>query len=404
MDTGRLMEEVKKAMCHRELKVYYQPQYDSFSYQLKGAEALVRWIREDGTVVMPGEFLPQLEQTEVICELDWYVLEEACRFLAAQKQAGIPQVPISLNFSRKHVNETGFGKKLTGIVDRYEIGHELIQAEITETAYVEQPERVLAWADEIRGQNFRIAVDDFGSDLSSVSFFMNIHADILKIDKGLLEKNCEDEKERIILESIFDVAHRLKMRTVAEGVETKEQLQFLRTCDCNLIQGFYFAKPMPEEEFRKVCQKGASEEETEDILISQTPGSARNLLLEAVFMHYPLVIFANLTRNSYYMMAYENFSATSCPSTGVFEELIEHGTQTMHPQDRALFHDTFQIGNLMERYRRGEKSVTVITRQIGDDGICREVETTDYFVKNPSAEDVLVITLCHNLREVHEPA
>lgn len=399
MEKDNLAEEIKKAMQRHELRAYYQPQYDAFTYRLKSVEALVRWVKKDGSMMMPGKFLPQMEENGEICALDWYMLEEVCRFLQEQKKDGLCQVPVAINFSRKHVNEENYVSKLVDIVDRYGVDHELIEVEITETAYVEQPERMITWIDDIRRQKFRIAVDDFGSGLSSLSFLMNINADVLKIDKSLLDKNCEDEKERIILESIFDIAHRLNLRTVAEGVETKEQLGFLRTCDCNLIQGFYFAKPMPEGDFREACKKGISEEAVEDILVAQAPTSARNLLMEAVFMQFPLVIFANLTRNSFYMMAYDNFSSTSCPSTGVFEELIEHGTSTMHPEDRALFHDTFQIKNLMEHYRRGEKSVTVTTRQLGDDGIYRKVETTDYFVKNPSVDDVLVITLCHNLME-----
>ena len=110
-----------------------------------------------------------------------------------------------------------------------------------------------------------------------------------------------------------------------------------------------------------------------------------------------LVIMANLTRNSYYMMAYENFSATSCPSTGVFDELIAHGASTMRPDDRDLFRNTFSRSNMMNVYSKGEKTIKIITRQLGDDGIYRKVETTDIFVKNPAVDDVLVITLCQNL-------
>lgn len=399
MNTDELIESVEKALQNHEFKVYYQPQYDSLTGQLRSAEALIRWIRKDGTLLMPADFLPQLEQAGQICDLDWYVLEEVCMFLQKQKAAGMGRIPVAINFSRKHVEEIGFQGKLAEIADRYQVERHLIEVEITETAYVEHPERLIDWSDKIREQGFAIAVDDFGSGLSSLSFIMNINADVLKIDKSLLDKNCEDEKERIVLESIFDVARRLKMRTVAEGVETKEQLGFLRTCDCNLIQGFLFARPMPEQDFWELCQKDVSKEQTEDILVTQAPASARNLLVEAVFMRYPLVIFANLTRNSYYMMAYENFSSTSCPSTGVFEELIEHGASTMHPEDRALFYDTFQIANMMKLYESGQKFVTITTRQLGDDGVYRRVETTDYFVKNPSVDDVLVVTLCHNLDE-----
>lgn len=200
-----------------------------------------------------------------------------------------------------------------------------------------------------------------------------------------------------MLESIFNFAHRLKLTTVAEGVETREQLGFLRTCSCKVIQGFLFARPMPESEFMELCRKGDNVEEMEDILLVQAPSSTTQLLLEAVFIRYPLVIFSNLTRNSFYMMAYETFTSQSCPSTGVFEELIAHGTSTMHPEDQDLFRNTFSIPNLLNAYHNGEKYVSIVTRQRGDDGVYRRVETTDYFVKNPSVDDVLVITLCHNL-------
>jgi hypothetical protein len=154
---------------------------------------------------------------------------------------------------------------------------------------------------------------------------------------------------------------------------------------------------MPESEFAELCSNYVSTDEMEDILSIQAPASVTQLLMQVIFTRYPLVIMSNLTRNSFYMMAYDNFSSRSCPSTGVFSELIEHGSSTMYGEEKELFKRTFSIDNLMEAYNRGEKSVTLVTRQIGDDGIYRRVETTDYFVKNPSVNDVLVITLCQNL-------
>ena len=148
----------------------------------------------------------------------------------------------------------------------------------------------------------------------------------------------------------------------------------------------------------ELCQSAEKETgETEDVLLTQAPSSATQQLLDAIFIRYGLIIMANLTRNSYYMMEYENFTNKCCPSTGVFEELIHNGSSTMHPEDRELFRNTFSIPNLMAAHDRGEQCVSVITRQLGDDGVYRKVESTDYFVKNPSVDDVLVIVLCHNL-------
>lgn len=391
------LNEAEKAVRNNELTVYYQPQYDAVTNKLVSAEALVRRKLPDGSIALPGSFIPAAEETDLIMEIDWNVLEQVCRFLKRRIDSGRRYVPVAVNFSRRHISETGFLEKLCRTVDGYGIPRNLIEVEITESAMMDGAYDIVAFVDSIRKESFSVAIDDFGSGFSSLSLVKDISANILKIDRSLLSGNCENEKERIVLESIFDFAHRLKLTTIAEGVETREQLGFLRTCGCQLIQGFLFAKPMPEDAFGEACSQRILNEESEDILVSQAPASVTSLLMEAVFTKYPLVIMANLTRNSFYMMAYENFSARTCPSTGVFDELIVHGTSTMHPDDQELFSTTFSRANLLAAYERGEKFVKVVTRQLGDDGVYRPVETTDFFVKNPSVDDVLVITLCQNL-------
>lgn len=391
------MDAIMQAFERREFKAYYQPQYDAITNRLVSAEALARWEKPDGTLVPPADFVPILEQGEGILALDWYMLREVCALLKKQKELEITMVPVAVNFSRMHVFEEDFAGKLCKEVDSYGVDHGLIEVEITESAFVDQADSIEKWIRNVRAAGFCVAIDDFGSGLSSLSFVKDIEVDTLKIDKALLSRNCEDEKERIVLESIFYFSHRLKLTTVAEGVETREQLGFLRTCSCKKIQGFLFARPVPEQAFLESCRTQTKLQETEDILTIQAPSSATNLLLEAVFQAYPLVIFSNLTRNSYYMMAYENFSATTCPSTGVFEELIAHGASTMHPEDSEAFRTTFSIENQMKAFKAGEHFVRLVTRQLGDDGVYRRVETTNYFVKNPSVQDVLVISLCHNL-------
>ncbi len=376
---------------------YYQPKYDALTNKLAGAEALVRWIKSDGTVIMPGDFIPALEENGGILEVDWYMLEEVCAFLRRQQEEKAYSVPVSINFSRTHIYERNFTERLCRIVDQYGLSHDMIEVEITESAFVEQAEKIAEWIADIRDNGFPVAIDDFGSGLSSLSFVKDIPVDVLKLDKSLLSRNCEDEKERIVLESIFNFANRLKLITVAEGVETQEQLGFLRTCSCKLIQGYLFARPMPEEAYAELCRSSDGAGEQEDILMIQAPSSATQLLLDAVFTRYPLVILSNLTRNSFYMMEYEHFTNTECHSAGVYDELIAHGASTMHPEDQELFRDTFRIDRQMEVYRRGEKSISVVTRQRGNDGNYRRVETANYFVKNPSVDDILVISLCQNL-------
>ena len=388
-------DEIRTALENGEICAYYQPQYDTVTSKIKSAEALARWIKPDGTVISPFFFIPVAEGSDLIMDIDWHIVRLVCQTLT--KQESYSRHRISINFSRKHIYEENFTGKLSAIVDSYELPHKLIEIEITESAMINDSQRILEWINSARNSGFRIAIDDFGSGLSSLQFVKDVPADVLKIDKSLLSQNCENEKERIVLESIFNFAHRLHMRTIAEGVETKEQLAFLRTCGCDRIQGYIFAKPMPEIDYLAICRLNKNAKEPADILQLQSPASAINLLMGVIFQRYPLVILSNLTRNSFYMMAYQDFTSTSCPSAGVFDELIMHGTETMYPDDKEIFSTTFDRMNLIKNYENGKSEVRLISRQLGDDGIYRRVETTVYFVKSESSDDLLTITLCDNL-------
>jgi EAL domain-containing protein (putative c-di-GMP-specific phosphodiesterase class I) len=396
---GEIVKDIVTAMEHKELKAYYQPQYNALTNKIVSAEALVRWVKPDGTVILPASFIPAMERDEKINQIDWYMLKEVCNMLKARMDAGKKIVPVSVNFSRWHIKEADYIQRLCEIVDSCGIMHNLIEVEITESALVNEADSSVKWIDEVRANGFSVALDDFGSGLSSLQFVKDMAIDVLKIDKSLLNHNCENDKERVVLESIFYFANRLKLTTVAEGVETDAQLGFLRTCDCKKIQGYIYSEPLPEDVFQKKLDEKIREDIMEDILNVQAPRSTINLLMDAVFQKYPLVIFSNLTRNSFYMMAYDNFSSTSCPASGTFDNLIAHGASTMHPEDQAIFAATFSRQNLLKAYAEGKNVVKIITRQIGDDGIYRKVETMDFFVKSPAVDDTLVISLCDNLEE-----
>lgn len=392
-----ILLEIEDAMRCHELQAFYQPLYDALSNKMVSAEALVRWIKKDGTIVPPAYFIPTLEKSDAILHVDWFILDEACKLLRYQLDNALNPVPISINFSRMHLEfENDIAEHLCKVVDSYGLEHKWLEIEITETAFISQPEAISLLVKDIRQLGFKVAIDDFGSGLSSLSFVKEVEVDTLKIDRSLLSGNCDTEKERIVLESIFNFAHRLRLTTVAEGVETREQLGFLRTCDCKKIQGFLFAKPKPQNLFVEDCRNHVPDD-TEDILKIQPASGATHMLMDVIFSKYPLVIYSNLSRNSYYMMTYENFTATKCSGSGIYEELIAGGASTMHPEDQELFIRTFSIENQMQKYLEGEKCIRIITRQIGDDGIYRRVETSNYFVTTPASDDILVITLCENL-------
>lgn len=389
------MNVIRNAIDGGKLIPYFQPQYNSISGKIVSAEALVRRLGPDGNIIYPDEFIPDLEKNNAVNDVDWYMLEQVCR-VASENRDALKDITLAVNFSRRHISEADTAERIKKIVDSYGIDHRRIEIEITESALVDEKDSIISWIESIRAEGFKIAIDDFGSGLSSLEFVKDMPIDVIKIDRSLLSHNCENEKERVVLESIFYFTGRLKMTTVAEGVETKEQLEFLRTCGCSKIQGFYFSKPVSTETFLTLVNNNKSED-TGDILKVQSQAVAQQLLMDAVFTKYPLVIYSNLTRNSFYMMVYENFSTTSCPSTGVFDELIEHGAMTMHEEDKAEFASVFSRENLLRAHSEGKKFVKLVSRQLGDDGVYRRVETTDFFVKNPTSDDVLVITLCDNL-------
>ena len=397
MEYRYLVSDVLKAMEKHELKVYYQPKYDAVTNRMKSSEALVRWIQENGTVILPGEFLPAMEQSDAITMLDWYVVDEVCTFLERIQTEGIKVRPVSVNFSRWHLHERNMVQRLTDVMDAHHLEHRLLVVEITESAMINEEELMRKMVAELHEHGFEFSIDVFGSGLSSLSMVADTLPDEIKIDRSLLKKNCEDERERIILESIFLFATRLNIRTVAEGVETREQLGFLRTCNCNLIQGFWFDRPLPEAEYRERLINRNRNVEEEDVLKIQSEAAAVQLLLQAVCMRHPLIIYGNLTRNSFYMMTYEHFTSRSCPSTGTVDDLIAHGAGSMHPEDRERWYNMFCRENQLKLYQEGKKEFHLVTRQIGDDGIYRKVETSNYFVKSSASEDVLVISLCNNI-------
>lgn len=385
-------DELSAAIEEDRIVAYYQPQYDAMTQKIKSAEALVRWRSRDGELLAPARFIPLMEQTGDVLRVDWHMLRQACGFLKRCRDAGARVVPVSINFSRLHIREVDFIRRLTRCVDSFSLPHSLITAEITESALAGEPEQIVAFISAIRGADFSVAIDDFGSGLSSLNFVKDVPANVLKIDKSLLSHNCEDEKERVVLESIFGFSHRLGLYNVAEGVETEEQLGFLRTCGCESIQGFYFSKPLPEADFAQLLEK-EPERETNDILFTQPNATATQMLLSVVFRAYPLVLMANLTRNSYYMMTKENFSSTVCPSSGLFTEGIAHGATTMHPDDRELFAKTFDREDMLRAYYNGETQRRVVTKQKGDDGVYRDIESTMYYLQSPASQDVLGISL-----------
>lgn len=248
------MEALKK----HEFCVYYQPKVHTENYNIVGAEALVRWI-QGGKVISPAEFIPIIEQNSMICALDFYVLEQVCRDIGEWLAKGIEPIRVSVNFSRKHLMNANLAKEIMSVLDKYETESKYIEVELTETVDEAESDMLVAFMEEMKGYNVSMSIDDFGTGYSSLNMLRSFPVDVLKIDKSFID-NLE-ENDRIVLSNIINMATELQMEVVVEGVETMQQLEYLRENNCRIVQGFLFDKPMPKEQFERKISTGNYKEE-----------------------------------------------------------------------------------------------------------------------------------------------
>ena len=236
------------ALKNGEFKVYLQPQMNQRG-ELIGSEALVRWKKIDNTVIPPNAFIPVLEKSNLISRLDLYVWELAAIKLREWQHTEFSDLYISVNISPRDMEFIDVYDAITGLVDKYEIEPAKLHLEITETVIMRNPATVSELITKLKDAGFVVEIDDFGSGYSSLNMLKDIKADVIKIDMGFLRKSENEERSRIILDSIIYMTKRLGMGTVTEGVETTKQFEFLRSMGCDVYQGYLFSKPVPVQEF-----------------------------------------------------------------------------------------------------------------------------------------------------------
>ena len=249
---SKIEQEMYQALMNKEFKVYYQPKVYVQDEKLYGAEALVRW-EHDGKMVPPSEFVPLFEKNKFILKLDAYVFEQVCSDMKKWKEKYGKEPVISVNVSREHFLDEHFLEKYMLIATKNGINTNKIDLEITESATVEAGIDIIEIMNKMKKLGFLISIDDFGTGYSSLSTLQDMPADILKIDKSFVDRIGKNEKNMI--DYILTMAKELKLTTIAEGVETKEQRDYLLEKGCDIIQGYYYAKPMPEEEFEEYMEK-----------------------------------------------------------------------------------------------------------------------------------------------------
>lgn len=253
-------KNMQQALNDGEFKTYLQPQVDIKTGEIIGAEALVRWIKADGSVVYPNDFIPLFEKNGFIKKIDMFMFENVCKLVKKYlaQYALNEDFKIAVNFSRNNLSNPNLANDLVSIAKKYGVKTSNLEIELTETLMSENMEVLFDIMKILNGCGFKIAIDDFGSGYSSLNLLKGMTADVLKVDKEFLNEAEDSVKGGKIIRNVIAMSKDLNMITVAEGVETKEQVEFLKRVDCDVAQGYYYYKPMPAEEFEKLLNKKLS--------------------------------------------------------------------------------------------------------------------------------------------------
>ncbi|MEG1632621.1 MAG: EAL domain-containing protein [Oscillospiraceae bacterium] len=252
-----ITNDMNFALENGQFEIYFQPQYNIHTNLPCGAEALVRWMHPKKGMLSPGVFIPIFERNGFITKLDYYVWEQACKCLHEWEEQGITPYPISVNVSRVNVYNPQLPELLLGLVRKYHVSPALLDLELTESAYTDNPVAMRKTMTMLRSYGFTVMMDDFGSGYSSLGLLKDIMIDILKIDMLFLSRTEIPGRGENIIASVIRMAKWLNIPVIAEGAETAEQVDFLRSVGCDYAQGYYFARPMPREDYEKLCRSQA---------------------------------------------------------------------------------------------------------------------------------------------------
>ena len=246
---------IESALREDRIELFLQPKCNIRTGKIVGAEALARWRHPERGIVAPGEFIPLIERNGLVCSLDLRVWEKTAAWIRGLIDEGVQPVPVSVNVSRADIYLVDVAAELHALVERYGIEPSLIEVEITESAYSERPDRIVAAFDELAERGFTVLMDDFGSGYSSLNMLKDINVDVLKIDMRFLDRDARRSKD--IMESVIRMARWLDLPVIAEGVETREQVNFLLDVGCSYAQGYYYARPMEAAAFEALLTDGS---------------------------------------------------------------------------------------------------------------------------------------------------
>jgi EAL domain-containing protein (putative c-di-GMP-specific phosphodiesterase class I) len=237
-----------KAIDNKGFVLHYQPYFNIVTGEIKGAESLLRLQSDDLGLIMPARFIHVLEETGLIVKAGGWVLEEVIAQLGRWQQEGRARVPVTVNLSAVQFRTKDLGRRIRSSMQAAAVDPHLLSFEITESAFINDLDASIEAIDELKALGVNILIDDFGTAYSSLNYLSQFKVDVLKIDISFIRRMTTQKSDEAIVRAIITMAHSLNMKTIAEGVETEEQLQILRHLDCDMVQGFLFSKPIPPED------------------------------------------------------------------------------------------------------------------------------------------------------------
>lgn len=245
--------ELRKAIESREFELYFQPKVTMEDEQIQGLEALVRWRNDKLGFVSPGEFIPYAEETGLIIPLSEAIIEKACEAVIQMQQSGW-KIPVAINISSIHFKQQNFLESVQAILERYNMPASNFEIEVTERTVMNSANETVSKLVRLKQLGFKISIDDFGTGYSSLSYLVRFPLDCLKIDRSFIQHICSLAEKQAVVDAIIQMAHRLKMKVVAEGVEQAQQVDILRKMKCDIIQGYYYSKPLPLNELMEFME------------------------------------------------------------------------------------------------------------------------------------------------------
>ncbi|MBP3569561.1 MAG: EAL domain-containing protein [Lachnospiraceae bacterium] len=245
----KIEAEMEAALENGEFCVFFQPKLNVVTSQLYGAEALSRWIHPEEGIRVPKMYIELFEKNGFITRLDMYIFEEVCRMKASWEGKRYRHIPVSVNMSRLHLYDRGFPDRLEAIAQSYGIATSELEIELTEKTFVKDSEELILAVEMLKKKGFLVSIDNFGAGFSALYLLKDLAADTIKIGKDFLQSSCSDVKGKRVLRNIITMCKNLNMDVVTEGVETKDQVNFIISCGCQIAQGFFYAKPLPPKEF-----------------------------------------------------------------------------------------------------------------------------------------------------------